>query len=355
MIGLFFDGRFINATNPDGITRFSIGLINELSKLSELSVLVSSPDQVGFLPAGTRTKMVNAPTSLSELLLARKLNRENAKVVFSPMQTTSSFGKRFKLVLTLHDLIYYRHKTPPSQFNPLVRLGWLLFHLSYLPQRLVLNRADLVVTVSETSKREIQEANLTKRDVQVVYNSTDLEPRVPSEGLRPKTLVYMGSFIDYKNVEFLIQAMSLLPDYQLVLLSRIDPRRRRALAKLASDYGSDVRFENGVDQEQYIAWLTRARALVSASKDEGFGIPLVESMSQGLPLVLSKIDIFEEIAGDAGLYFDNSNMEEFAARVLQLEDESVWLQQSQQGLARSKDFSWAESAKKLHELLSSLS
>jgi len=165
----------------------------------------------------------------------------------------------------------------------------------------------------------------------------------------------MGSFIDYKNVEFLIQAMSLLPDYQLVLLSRIDPRRRKALTKLASDYGSDVRFENGVDQEQYIAWLTSARALVSASKDEGFGIPLVEGMSQGLPLVLSKIDIFEEIAGDAGLYFDNSNKEEFAARVLQLEDESVWLQQSKRGLARAKNFSWAASAKKLHELLSSLS
>jgi glycosyltransferase involved in cell wall biosynthesis len=78
-------------------------------------------------------------------------------------------------------------------------------------------------------------------------------------------------------------------------------------------------------------------------------------MSQGLPLVLSKIDIFEEIAGDAGLYFDNSNKEEFAAQVLQLEDESVWLRQSKRGIARSKDFSWAESAKKLHELLSSLS
>ncbi|MEL0316987.1 MAG: glycosyltransferase, partial [Aquiluna sp.] len=70
--------------------------------------------------------------------------------------------------------------------------------------------------------------------------------------------------------------------------------------------------------------LHRAKALVSASLDEGFGIPLVEAMERGCPVVVSDIDIFEEVAGPAGLRFSPKDYEEFASCVRSLDDEETW-------------------------------
>ena len=352
MKDLWFDGRFINPTRPDGITSFSLGLVGELSRLMPVTVLINLEAQRDLLPESVSVFKVNDPTSLRELTLARRLNQENIGLLVSPMQTTSSLGRNFKLVLTLHDLIYYRHRTPPRAFSAPVRLGWLLFHLSYFPQRLLLNRADLVLTVSETSRREMLEAKLTKRTLAVVHNASELEIAKP---LRPRHdseyLVYMGSYNRYKNVEFLIESMALLPDKTLVLLSRLSDKKRLRLNKLADSVGAKVQFENGVTETEYLGWLGRAFGLVSASKDEGFGIPLVEAMSQGLPVIVSDIAIFQEVAGNAGVFFNNSKSEEFVAAVMKLSKEKTWSSHSRKAIEQSAKFSWRRSTK---ELLASL-
>lgn len=84
MRNLWFDGRYINTSHPDGITRFSIGLIRELSKLTDLSVLVSSNAQERLMPDRVRTIRVNAPTSLREFFLAARLRREEISVLLAP-------------------------------------------------------------------------------------------------------------------------------------------------------------------------------------------------------------------------------------------------------------------------------
>jgi glycosyltransferase involved in cell wall biosynthesis len=352
MKNIWFDGRFINPSSPDGITSFSLGLIWELSKRAPLTVLVHLEEQRELLPAGVSVLKVNDPTSLRELTLARRLNQKNLDLLISPMQTTSSLGRNFKLVLTLHDLIYYRHRRPPKAFSAPVRLGWLLFHLTYLPQRLLLNRADLVLTVSKTSRQQMIETKLTKRPLEVVHNASDLEGKKPSKSRHDSEyLLYMGSFTGYKNVEFLIRSMALLPNHTLVLLSRVTDKKRLELTKLAEQVGARIQFENGVDEKEYVKWLGRAFALVSASKDEGFGIPLVEAMSQGLPIIVSDLAIFREIAGKAGVFFDNSSPEQFAAEAIKLSKEKTWSSCSKKALEQSAKFSWQHSSK---ELLASL-
>jgi glycosyltransferase involved in cell wall biosynthesis len=148
-----------------------------------------------------------------------------------------------------------------------------------LQQRLVLNKADAVVTVSKTTKKQMLEHRLTKKSIHVVYNAADPVEIMP-EGNRhnQRTLIYMGSFIGYKNVETLIQGTGLLPAHKLVLLSRVSPRRKAELEALAKKVGADVEFRNGVTKTEYGELLASAQALVSASLDEGFGIPFVEAM-----------------------------------------------------------------------------
>lgn len=298
--------------------------------------------------------MLPEVTSPREIFTAFKLNRLGAKVVFSPMQTTSGLGRKFKLILTLHDLIYYRHRTPPQEFNPVIRLAWFLYHLTYLPQRMILNAADAVVTVSKTSKSQIEKVKLTKRPISVIYNASDLGAGEPTNQASSSFVVYMGSFIGYKNVETLIRAAA-LADLELVLLSKITPGREKELTLLAQKLGSRVRFVGGVSDLEYLQLLQGARALVSASKDEGFGIPVVEAMGQGIPVVVSDLEIFREVAQEAGCYFAPQDEHALAAHLAALGNQETWARFSALGLARSKTFSWESSAKELENLVRRLS
>jgi glycosyltransferase involved in cell wall biosynthesis len=349
---LAFDGRFIKPSHPDGISRFSLGLIAELAKLTKLKVVVCDPSVAEKLPANTEIIWAGKPTSALEFLTALKLNSQGIDVLFSPMQTTSGFGRKFKLVLTLHDLIYYRHRTPPKEFNPVVRLIWWLYHLSFIPQRMVLNGADSVVTVSETTKKQMMKHRLTNRPIDVVYNAADRPKSVPQlDNSNSRHLVYMGSFIGYKNVEALIRAMVHLPLHTLVCLSRISDQRKIELTALANQIGANVQFENGVSEHEYHQWLLRAQALVTASSDEGFGIPVIEAMERGIPAVVSNLEIFHEVGGDAARFFDPADPKTFARQIEALGESRTWLEVSAASKIQASKFSWEASAQKLFELL----
>src|SRR5690625_7586147 len=91
-------------------------------------------------------------------------------VVFSPMQTIGSAGRKFGLILTLHDLIYYQQRTPPKDLPQIIRGLRYLYYMSYSPLLLLLNRSDAVSTVSHTSQRLIRNHRLTSRPVQLISN-----------------------------------------------------------------------------------------------------------------------------------------------------------------------------------------
>ena len=357
---IFFDARYIRIDHHDGISRFSAGLFDALSSKAKVVALICDLRQLEKLPTGTEYIMANEPTSWREPFIAATLNRAGAKVVFSPMQTIGSLGRRYKLILTVHDLIYYRHKTPPAGFNAVIRLLWRFYHLSYAPQRWLLNRADAVATVSDTTQRLMRTNNLTKRPISVIYNAAGSSAHngaFTPPAARPRqnqSLVYMGSFMDYKNVEVLIDGMKYLPDFELNLLSKITPQRRAELDGRVAAGGGKVIFHNGVSDEEYHRQLESAVALVSGSQDEGFGIPLVEAMSLGIPVVASDIEIFREIGATAAIYFDQTSPSDFAQKIGSLETNEKWMARSSECLTSAKRFDWHQSADALLSLISKL-
>jgi len=263
-------------------------------------------------------------------------------------------GRRYRFILTLHDLIYYSSRTPPRNFSWAVRLGWRVYHLSYLPVRMLLARADAVVTGSYSSRDEIAAARLTSRPITVVRSAVDDGgPRAALRG-RPESreLVYMGSFMPYKNVEAIARALRHLPGYRLNLLSRVQPRERSRLERIAPP-GSLV-FHDGVSDEEYVRILGTATALVSASRQEGFGIPLVEAMAAGTPVVVSDIPVFHEIGGEAAEYFAPDDDRALAEAVLRLDSPGEWERRSRLSVAAAAEFTWDRSAGILYELALSL-
>jgi len=350
---IVFDCRYTRTDVPDGITRFTSGLVGALGRLHPVVMLISDHEQLRFLP-DLPWELAPSPTGPREPLVARRVNRLRPDVVFSPMQTMGSWGRRYALVLTVHDLIYYRHRTPPRHVPWGVRVLWRLYHLAWWPQRLLLDRADAVATVSRTTAELIAEHRLTHREVVVIPNA--VEPGAETDdappGPRERLLVYMGSFMPYKNVDALVRAAAELPDYELHLMSPAPAGEEERLAALAP--GARLVFHRGASDEAYRALLRRATALVTASRDEGFGIPLIEAMQEGTPVIASEIPIFREIAGDAAIFADPDDPSAFARAVRALEDESEWRRRSEAARSKAASYSWGASAERLLALLTRL-
>lgn len=347
---VLFDCRYVRTDHHDGISRYSARLVEALARRMPVEMLISDTAQLAMLP-DLPWHLLSSPTSLREPWVARQVNRLTPDAVFSPLQTMGSRGRRYGLVLTLHDLIYHRHRTPPRNLPWYIRIGWWAYHLTWGPQRRALNHPDEVVTVSETTRGLIAQHRLTARPVTVVPNAADPLPGAPRtrRAGSGRDLVYMGSFMPYKNVATLARALHELPGYRLHLLSRVPRAERDRLAALAPS--GSLEFHDGVTDADYARLLETAHALVHASLDEGFGIPLVEAMSVGTPIVVSDIPIFREIGGDAAIYADPRDPARFAAAVRVLADAREWSRRSKAAREQARRFDWDRSADVLYEVL----
>lgn len=347
---LVFDCRYTRLGRHDGISRYTANLVAAFAKLYPVTMLISDERQLEMLP-DLPWILGTDPTSLREPWVARIVNRAEPDVVFSPMQTMGSAGRRYKLILTLHDLIYYNNPTPPRDLPWIIRLGWRLYHLAYWPQRLVLNRADAVVTGTQAAKAQIEEHRLTDRPITVISSAVDPAPALRTKE-REKTIVYMGSFMPYKNVESLAKAMHELPGYRLQLLSRIGEADRARYSALGPE--GAIEFLDGVTDERYRELLAKATALATASFEEGFGIPVVESLAMGTPVVCSDIPVFREVGGDGAAFFDPRDPADIARVIRSLEDDAVWTALSERAPAQAAKYTWDRSAERLLELVRSL-
>lgn len=347
---LLLDHRF------DGVSRYSYELAWAMSRQPGITLiwLVHDERQLAKLPPG-RHILANDPNHAKKELfeLPATLNAAGARIVYSPFFVMGTRGKTYRLVLTIHDMIYFRHRTPPQWLPWHVRLGWRLFHLTYMPLRRQLNRADIVATVSHTARQELLAARATKREVITVPNAVTQDSQVTSTyHYASNSIVYMGSFTPYKNVECLIDALVELPGVTLHLLSKIPLKRSLQLKQRAELQGvaDRILLHNGVSDEAYRAILRDARCLVTASKIEGFGLPIIEAQQQGVPVACSDIPIFREVAGESAVYFDPKDPSACAGAIRALGDPARSHEYIVKGLKNAERFNWDDSARIAVEL-----
>ncbi len=346
---IIFDCRYTRLGRHDGISRFGARLVEELSKLHPVTMLISDERQLEMLP-DLPWVMGTDPTSAREPWIARTVNKYGPDVVFTPMQTMGPGGRNYALVTTVHDLIYYTHRTPPRDLNPALRLLWRGYHLWVGFQRAVLNKADAHLVDSETTRDLMIKYKMTRNPMHVVLLGTE-QPAVTPVRDAPdgKKLVYMGSFMPYKNVDLLVKSLASLPGYTLQLMSRISDEERARLTALAPE--GSVEFFNGATDEQYETALKNATAVVSASRDEGFGLPVVEGQALGTPALLSDTPIFREIGGTPAGFFDPDSVDSFVAAVREIEDPVEWKRRSTASTEWAKRYNWPDAAKQLLEVL----
>jgi hypothetical protein len=116
-VKIVIDARFTRTDHHDGISRYGASLIAAAAKIADVSMLISDPRQLALLPDVPYT-LISSPLSPSEPCVARQVNRLNADVVVCPMQTMGTWGRKYGLVLTLHDSSTTNTRHPPASCPP---------------------------------------------------------------------------------------------------------------------------------------------------------------------------------------------------------------------------------------------
>jgi len=281
--------------------------------------------------------------------LGQAASRERVDVLH--VQYTAPLGYRGALVVTVHDLGFLH---VPESFPLALRVALRVL----VPRSMA--RASRIITDSEFACRDIVARYAIRPEkVAVIPLGVDARFRPSGEtlsvlgryGLRPGFLFSLGRLNRRKNLERLLQAYARLrtggvSDAPLVIGGKpdygVDEVLRRA--ELSGD-ASGVRFAGLIPDEDLPAFYSAAACFVYPSLFEGFGLPVLEAMACGTPVVTSNRTALPELVGDAALSVDPSSVEALAGAMTRvLTDHDLAAELRRCGLDRSRRFSWRETA-----------
>ena len=169
--------------------------------------------------------------------------------------------------------------------------------------------------------------------------------------LEPPFFLYVGNLRPHKNTDVLLSAMNLIDaDATLIMVLKPDKEIHRKIDLL--NLTGRVRFVSGLSDQELAQYYRAATALILPSHFEGFGLPLVEAMACGCPVIASNRTSIPEVVGDAGVLFDPEDVEELTdamTHALGGEDDTGVL--VERGLKRAEHFQWKEVAHRVKEAI----
>lgn len=254
------------------------------------------------------------------------------------------------VVFTIHDLI---HLKVPEEGNPLkARLRALYYQYILRPAA---RRAARVLTVSEYSRRQIMAwGSLNPEQVVVVGNGVDaaFSPHGPRHQPGFPYLLYFWNGKPHKNALRLLQAFAGLGDGQIRLLVSSAPDDELRHQALRLGVADRVVFAGGIPEAELPAYYRGAEALAFPSLYEGFGLPALEALACGTPVVTSNVTSLPEVVGDAAVLvnpYDSASITQGLQRVM--EDQGLRASLRAAGLERARCFSWATTAARVQAAL----
>jgi len=310
--------------------------------------VISAPRIERFLPSLPVWHYLTR--SLKEWWLRLSLGRTGNKIWHSTYYTMPKVWNG-AVVVTVHDMIY---ELFPQLFTSIENEQF-----RKQKQRCVL-RADAVICVSETSKSDLLNIyGIDSNKVWIVpHGYSNIFKRLPNLAERTEFpapgsfLLYVGGRTHYKNFNLLIKAYSLWQHRRevkmVVIGSEWSLDEMESLRQL--DIYDQVLLVNNVDDETLCYLYNTAVAFVYPSLYEGFGIPLLEAMACGCPVVASRIPSTIEVAGDCPAYFDPLETESLVSALDKVLLEGTDSERSLAGLERVKAFSWERTAEQTLEV-----
>jgi alpha-1,3-rhamnosyl/mannosyltransferase len=282
------------------------------------------------------------------------ISRLGADLYHSPYYLMP-YRPRAATVLTVYDVIPLRHPEHSTQ------RARLLFRLS---TRLALRAARRVIAITENARQDFVGEFAVPPD-KITAIPLGVDPSFRPAGavavrevrakyqLPERFALYLGSNKPHKNLVGLVRAWTTLPDppAALVVAGAWDDRYPDARQIAASCGDKTISWIGRIAEVDLPALYSAARVFIFPSLFEGFGLPVVEAMACGAPVICSNVTALPEVAGDAAQLFDPTDQSALA-RVIQqtLDDETLLAQLRGKGLARAARFSWERTAAQTLEI-----
>jgi glycosyltransferase involved in cell wall biosynthesis len=372
---ILFNITSYNSYKSTGIERYAHQIALGVSKIDSSALIVGSA-----LAEGIPNLNLSNILSISNLMLGKYeylvraiwdqtvLNCVIAKhkpdILFFPIQDGMLFPPA-KQIVTIHDVDSLIPECR-QEINPLRK------KLYDCKMPLILKKSSAVVAVSEFTRQGIISAfDIDPEKVHVIYNGYDEERfkviEEPQSVLNKYDLkadnyfMFMGSILRHKNIINIIKAFAGLKSQATLIIAGAckDKPYLAEIKKLATQLNipeSMFRYLEYVSDSDAPYLCNGAKAYLLPSFHEGFGVPIIEAMACGTPVITSNCSAMPEVAGDAAILVDPHSVESIATAMREIIENPRRAEELKKaGLARVKLFSWAGSARKLYELCQKVS
>ncbi len=349
-----------------GVGRYIRAILAEvknqiLEEDKEYVLFVYKPDAKHFsnFPRSVKIVLTNVKwhSFFEQIVMPFLLYREHLSLVHFPyFNVPLLYFKKF--TVTIHDLTINKFKTGKATSLPLV-----LYYLKLISYHIIMyftvKRACLIITVSQAVKNEIVKTyDINEDKVRVVYNGGELEEsddrRVSHDLPVPdgRYILYVGNLHPHKNLETLVLAYDELLkdgkyiDIKLVIISPFDFFYLKLFDFLKNlKLENKVIFTGPVKNYKLQHYYKNAACFVFPSFSEGFGIPGIEAMRLGCPVIASDIPVFKEVYGSACLFFNPKNPIDLKEKIVFLLDhEKQRNELIERGNIQARHYSWKMAA-----------
>ena len=353
--------------NKHGMDFVALESIRELQKIDRENeyFIIVSPGEDHCLEETDNVHIIEVKCPTYPLWEQVALPRVVSKIRPDLLHCTSNTApihSPVPLVLTLHDIIFLEPRQGGNR-SWYQNMGWY-YRRMVVPR--ILSQCEKIITVSHFECNRIREAlQLPKDKITAIYNGYSEHFRPLSETLSitrkyiddDDYIFFLGNTDPKKNVARTLKAYSLY-------LKQSDKKRPLLIADLSKDKLDAILREQQIEEiKPYLSYpgyipnkdlaylYNGAFVFLYTSLRESFGIPMLEAMACGTPVITGNTSAMPEIAGEGGILVNSLNAKEIAEKILYLEQDQIFYQnQIKYGLNRVQKFSWAQTAENLLSL-----
>lgn len=359
------DARFYGSLGK-GLGRYTERLIQELEQIEstdEFFIFLRQENFHEYTPRSSRFTKVQADFPWygwqEQLLFPILLRRYQLDLIHFPHFNVPLLYRR-PLVVTIHDLILLHYPTvKASELSPF--LYWIKYWVYRFVIGSAVKRAKTVFTVSHFTQSDLESVypNIAGK-ICMTYEAADMRDTTLTRAEELKMfqnwglsfrgqgkpyVLYVGNAYPHKNLQLLLEVAALLPEKIFVCVGREDYFYHELKNQAQKRKLTNVLFIGFVPDQALPLLYREAESYFFPSLYEGFGLPALEALQFGTPVVLARAGALPEIVGEAGVFFEPSNIEEVRKKLVLIgENEVLRERMIQLGKKRIKDFSWSRMA-----------